>query len=1091
MNSVLLDTLKIKKKPREKKDVILNFMKKEVTNIPRTDDNGDNGDNGDTFIKPDTSSLTKPNVEVVNMIDKTDFDSTNFLQNIRNRGKQTKQVVDTLYKETLPKQPQQDLQKPSSIQVIRKRKVKKIKIKPSLKGTISKFDDDTKKPIIDKPDTMLFMKDFISNRINKPDNKQIIASSYYLNNREKYIGFINALFLPYKQQIEQDEKTLSCESRKGEFSLLTHQKIVRDYINNYTPYRGALLYHGLGSGKTCSSIAIAEGLKTTKEIIVMTPASLRMNYIEELKMCGDLLYKKNQYWEFIDTTSKPELNIVLSKALNIDIDFVVKNKGAWFVNMNKSSNYNELGPDQKELLNNQINMMIASKYKFINYNGLRLSHLNKISMDGSINPFDNKVIVIDEVHNLISRIVNKLNKTDSLAYRLYKYLMEAQNARIVLLSGTPIINYPNELAIIYNILRGYIKTYTIQITPNTTQKIDINYFKTILNSSGIVDYIDYKPSNKQLTITQNPFGFVNTNKPGKVKINLKGKINTTKFISNIFNILKTNNIEYNSKYTLTKSKALPDNMDEFKNLFINEDYTIKNDNLLKRRIVGLTSYLSDMDSLLPKYDIYKNFHEEKIYMSDYQFSIYEMFRQSERKEESRNAKKSKSNISSLYQETASTYRIFSRLACNFVFPEEYKRPMPSDTTNIDENAIDNTNPDNLFDEEIDKIIDKTTDKLISYKDNILKTIQYIDQNKQRLFTDENLKLLSPKFLRIIENIRKSMSNPDTDRLHLLYSQFRTLEGIGIMKFVLEANGFAQFKIKKNSNGLWLIDIAPQDKGKPTFILYTGTETPEEKEILRNIFNSTWGSLPTSLVNELKEISSNNFYGEIIKLIMITSSGAEGISLRNVCYVHLMESYWHPVRLEQVIGRARRICSHEDLPIDKRTVDVYLYLMTFTDTQKNSDGSIELRLKDVSKFDNKTPVTSDEALYEISTIKSQINKNLLSSVKESSFDCALHVSNNTKEGLVCYNFGSTTNNAYSYKPSYLNEDTDKVGDINRTKITWKGKTFKLAGVKYVLRPDNNEVYDYDSYILSTKNPSNNPILIGILERSNGRAKILPV
>jgi SNF2 family DNA or RNA helicase len=73
---------------------------------------------------------------------------------------------------------------------------------------------------------------------------------------------------------------------------------VRDYINIYTPYRGLLLYHGLGSGKTCSSIAIAEGIKNEKRILIMTPASLRSNYIEELKKCGDYLYKKNQYWEF-------------------------------------------------------------------------------------------------------------------------------------------------------------------------------------------------------------------------------------------------------------------------------------------------------------------------------------------------------------------------------------------------------------------------------------------------------------------------------------------------------------------------------------------------------------------------------------------------------------------------------------------------------------------------------------------------------------------------------------------------------------------------------------------------------------------------
>ena len=41
-------------------------------------------------------------------------------------------------------------------------------------------------------------------------------------------------------------------------------------MNLYTPYRGLLLYHGLGSGKTCTSIAIAEGMKDSKSIIIMT-----------------------------------------------------------------------------------------------------------------------------------------------------------------------------------------------------------------------------------------------------------------------------------------------------------------------------------------------------------------------------------------------------------------------------------------------------------------------------------------------------------------------------------------------------------------------------------------------------------------------------------------------------------------------------------------------------------------------------------------------------------------------------------------------------------------------------------------------------
>ena len=107
-----------------------------------------------------------------------------------------------------------------------------------------------------------------------------------------------------------------------------------------------------------------------------------------------------------------------------------------------------------------------------------------------------------------------------------------------------------------------------------------------------------------------------------------------------------------------------------------------------------------------------------------------------------------------------------------------------------------------------------------------------------------------------------------------------------------------------------MDISDEDRGKPMFGLYTGTETDDEKELIRKVYNSDWDNIPTSLREDLETISNNNFYGEIMKVILITASGAEGISLKNCRYVHITEPYWHPVRIDQVIGRARRICSHE-------------------------------------------------------------------------------------------------------------------------------------------------------------------------------------
>ena len=281
---------------------------------------------------------------------------------------------------------------------------------------------------------------------------------------------------------------------------MIHQKIVRDYMNIYTPYRGLLLYHGLGAGKTCASIAIAEGMKENKEVIIMTPASLRMNYISELKHCGDPLYKTNQYWEKINTKGNKHHEQALSEILGLTIDFIRKAKGAWMVDMKKASNFDALTPEEQQSINKQINQMILKKYKFLNYNGMRKSHLTDLieistQEHGTSNPFDNKIIIIDEAHNFVSRIVNKLGKNNkSLSVRLYELILNAHNCKIVFLTGTPIINFPNEIAILFNMLRGYIKTFVLPIDTSDTTKT-INQAKMGLNLSR-TNSVKYYTSNR-------------------------------------------------------------------------------------------------------------------------------------------------------------------------------------------------------------------------------------------------------------------------------------------------------------------------------------------------------------------------------------------------------------------------------------------------------------------------------------------------------------------------------------------------------------------------------------------------------------------
>jgi len=958
---------------------------------------------------------------------------------------------------------------------------------------------------------------------NPPIN--IKVSSYVMNNREIFVNFINSLFEPYKRELEENRENISCDvigKTSSDFSLLTHQKIVRDYMNLYTPYRGLLLYHGLGSGKTCTSIAIAEGMKDSKNIIIMTPASLQANYIGELKKCGDLLYKKNQFWEWISLEQHPESLTTMSAILNLPQEFIQRHGGAFFVNIKKKSNYDDLSDANKQVLEQQLNEMIRQKYKFINYNGLREKRLEEMTSGYTKNIFDNKVVIIDEAHNFISRIVNKLKREkpiaetkrgekerypDNLAPKLYEMLLSAKNARIVLLSGTPVINYPNEFGILFNILRGYIKTWKIPLVVNTNKKIDKHSLQEILLGEKTLDYLDYSPSSKMLTITRNPFGFKNKIKKesgyqgvsnnkrtdsGETELDIEF-ISDDDFERKIISILRRNDIDIIADGIEIKyRKALPDSFDEFVARYVDETTRkLKNSDAVKRRILGLSSYFrSAQESLLPRFNkqLGVDYHIVRVPMSDVQFKVYEAARVEERKLEK---KKPKQGMSEDYEDKASTYRIFSRLFCNFIIPD---RPIPirakkkeeikeegkeEEESNIvaalkegkkvelKQDVQDNREGEIEGDEVMEDVGGTT------YTERLQNKIKEMEEHSNDFFTPEALQTYSPKFLHVLENIQ----DPEYQGLHLVYSQFRTAEGIGLFTLVLNKNGFTQFKIKKNSAGLWKIDIPEADEGKPTYGLYTGTETVEEKEIVRKIYNGEWDDIPDSIGSVLKSKYRNNNMGEVIKVFMITSSGSEGINLRNTRYVHLMDPYWHPVRSEQVIGRARRICSHKDLPQALQTVEVFVYLMVFTEAQLKSDEAIELKKKDLSKTAPKTPQTSDQYLFEISSIKANLTEQLTEAIKESSFDCYIY--SNGK----CVNFGDPTIDKYSYVPDYAEQQNDTTALANKVAVEWVGKPVTINGVKYVYRRVSDNVlniYDFKSYEAALKDPSIIPVQVGTYE-----------
>ena len=903
------------------------------------------------------------------------------------------------------------------------------------------------------------------------DSDMIIPDEWILPNKKSFIQWLDTTYSKYR--LSGDTQNSGCgRNEDKDFSLFPYQKLIRDYLNIKSPYRGLLLYHGLGSGKTCASIGVAENLKQHRSIVVMLPASLRSNFIGELKNCADMRWRLNQNWKFIKFKSTEFDQIKGFWGVDLSKDkFIKKQKGVWLPSKKSKENYGSLSGIEKENINNQIDYFINMKYEFINYNGLQNRHLDSMEAERE-NPFNNKVIIIDEVHNLISRVVG-----GGTGLRLYNMLMNAENIRLVLLSGTPLINYPYESAFLLNLLRGYIFEFVIKINSDT-KKNWVREITNLLKKNNSIDQIFIEEKSKTISFTRNPqdfskdYGsFENVDKIDFIKTPVQKSEypNNNSFLNSIEKGIKAQGFSIKSS-KINNYLALPQEEKEFNKLFIDSKSTaIVNQDLFIKRILGTISYYKGARAdLFPKTSGITPIY---VPMSDFQFQKYEGIRQIERQKERRkktNQKKNNDNNISSY------YRVFSRAFGNFVFPESIDRPLPGDKSkleeDVDQEVMEVSGIEDNF--ELDQEKPKKEKKNYFYEQAKEIALENLEKQSQKYLIpgEKGLGKYSPKFQLMLENINKSPGPV------FVYSQFRSLEGIGIFALVLKANGYAPFRLQKKSDGVWYIHEEPDEVGKPKYAFYSGTEDEEYKITIKNIYNNELNKL-TPIIRSFieKRNKSGNLRGNIIKVLLATASAAEGISLANVRQVHITEPYWNPVRIEQVMGRAVRICSHSQLPIEDRNVEVFLYIAVFT--KKQITESFTIRSKDKS-------ITTDQAIYEIAMRKQKITSELFRLMKESSIDCSLNSVEN--EPINCFSFGSRINpGEYSYIPNINKEFIDNYSQetmekINAVKIRYPPKTGEI----YILNRDNNDIYSYESWQTSASR-GGRPIVIGKLLNEGGK------
>jgi hypothetical protein len=528
-----------------------------------------------------------------------------------------------------------------------------------------------------------------------------------------------------------------------------------------------------------------------------------------------------------------------------------------------------------------------------------------------------------------------------------------------------------------------------------------------------------------------------------------------------------NPFEFALIFNLLRPGSFPTSEAIFEQVYISTtNYQALNENtknLFQRRILGLISYyLGATPDKFPA----KTIHYKNILMQGYQEEVYNHFEKIEEEREKLNKKMSRGKVG----DQPSTYNAYTRQSGNFVFPNINDsvngegRPRPGKFRIKEEDA-------NLIDEgkEVEKIkLLKLNDKeALAYTNaintyitafhNLLKDLlgkdkvanhtlqddvktwkvkynssftKFLAEETKKSSLFDMLYKCSPKFVTCIFNIFKSKGPV------LVYSNYVAMEGLQIFKIYLSFFNFIDFH-------------------KDFEIKFPNLETKGKFDGFRYI--EFHGAIDRTIRAQNKKIFNDkeNVYGRVVKIIMLSPAGAEGITLNNTRQVHILEPFWNEARIEQIMGRAVRFCVHKDLPLDERKVDVFRYTMV----RKNNKE------------------TADQKMERISRKKNNLLLSFIEAVKEAAVDCELFKSHNMMGSKYkCFQFneealfekpvGASSNPKLEYDMKIDNGSNSK--DSSRLKI----KVIKIKAVKkiedniysepefYWYYDNSGVVYDFD-------------------------------
>ena len=688
----------------------------------------------------------------------------------------------------------------------------------------------------------------------------------------------------------------------AEFELQPHQLFVRNFMSFNTPYNSLLLYHGLGSGKTCSAIGVCEEmrdyLKQTgldKKIIIVASPNVQDNF--RLQLFDERKLKKvGNTWTMGGCIGDKLLKEIQPSGMK---------------------------PIEREKIQSQIKSLINNYYEFVGYTEFS-NYLEKKSKVIK-SEFSNRLIVIDEVHNIIDEGQN-VSKTagqtiKKIANQMIKLVKGSDNVRLLLLSATPMYNSYKEILWLINLMNINDKRASISVSDIFDKDGE---FKEPsgkeLFMQKITGYVSYVRG-------ENPYTF-----PYKVYPHLFSPANT-------YAQIRRPTIQMNTK------EIAPEDAMQNLNLFLTKigpyqqkgyDYII--DSYSRKQFDESAIAFEDMQSF--GYTILRLPLEalNMVYPMDIDFaggagssSSTSLDRGDEGEEEGEEGEEGEEDESEESVKDGASIRV-------------------SELTGIH-------GLERLMNFENSK--SRGTKGGFSYKESTL-------SKYGRIFSHKEIGKYSCKIKNICDNLAGGCQG-----IVMIYSEYLDA-GLIPAVLAIEELGFVRY----------------QGGGGKTLL----TEKAMEKEIRGNYaFISGDKRLSPDNNKEIKALTSdNNKNGEKIKIVFISRAGAEGLDLKFIRQVHILEPWYNLNRIEQIIGRAVRNFSHKELPFEKRNVQVFLY------------GTV---LRD------ETVEAADVYVYRFAESKSIKIGKITRLMKETSVDCIL---NHNQTNFTISNMGQKVEQVLSNK-----------------------------------------------------------------------------